>query len=269
MPSTKGTTMLITGASAGIGRKLAELAAERGYDLVLAARSLDRLQELSTRLESANGIRCQAIQADLSLPQAARKLHAECAARGIRVDALVNNAGVGLFGAALEQDLDGIEKMNRLNVQALTELCTLFGRDMAARKSGRILNVGSMVGLMPVPYFSTYAASKAYVLSYTAALRAELKGSGVRVSCVLPGYVRTGFDSASSVTSESYMKFSESMGMSSERVARVALRCLERGRGRVVAGAMNSIGAFFVSLAPKALIAGVTRSFMKRLLSKR
>jgi uncharacterized protein len=267
--SIHGATMLITGASAGIGRRLAELAAERGYGLVLVARSADKLEALAAELKAARGIRCDAIPADLSLPGAAAKLHAECAKRGIRVDLLVNNAGIGLFGAALEQDIKDIDGMLRLNVQALTELCVLFGRDMAAKGGGRILNIASMVGLMPVPYFSTYAATKAYVRSYSLALRAELKSSRVIVSCVLPGYVRTNFDSASQVSSEDYRKFSERMGMDPGRVARIALGSVERGRGHVVAGVMNSIAAFFVAFTPKAFIAWATNGFMRGLLGKR
>lgn len=270
MPNArKKATMLITGASSGIGKRLAELAAGRGYDLVIAARSADKLAAMAAELAEAGGIRCEAIPCDLSLPGAASRLHDECLKRGIQVGVLVNNAGVGLFGAAIEQDLGDIDKMVRLNVQALTELCVLFGRDMAANGGGRILNIASMVGLMPVPYFSTYAATKAYVRSYSLSLRAELARSKVRVSCVLPGYVKTNFDSASRVTSDSYMKFSANMGMDPGRVARIALRSVEKGRGHVVAGAMNSIAAFFVALTPKQAVAACTNAFMRGLLSKR
>jgi short-subunit dehydrogenase/putative flippase GtrA len=268
MPSAKKTTMLITGASSGIGKCLAELAASRGYDLALVARGTAKLEALAAELRGTHGVSCSVLTSDLSLPGAAERLHQECVKRGLQVDILVNNAGVGLFGPVLGQAPEEYAKMIQLNVVALTELCSYFGRDMAARGDGRILNVASMVALMPVPYFSTYAASKAYVRSYTAALRAELAPKGVTAGCVLPGYVKTNFDAASHVTDDNYKKMSERMGMDPRRVARIALRTAERGRAHVVAGLSNRVGACFIALIPKNFLASVMNFFLGRMIGK-
>ncbi len=267
--------MLITGASSGIGECIARLAATKGYDLILTARSSAKLEALASELSTAHGVDCQAITSDLSKPGGAAALHAACASRNLAVDILVNNAGVGLFGAALEQKPQDFLNMIQLNVSSLTELCVLFGRDMAqaalkaGRKRYRILNIASMVGLMPVPYFSTYAATKAYVRSYSASLRAELARRGVGVSCVLPGYVATNFDAASQATDKAYRSMSERMGMSPQRVARVALASVERNRAHVIPGLGNSIGAFFITFFPKNILAAITNSFLSGMLGKK
>jgi short-subunit dehydrogenase len=121
---------------------------------------------------------------------------------------------------------------------------------------------------MPVPYFSTYAASKAYVRSYTAALRAELAPKGVTAGCVLPGYVKTNFDAASHVTDDSYKKMSERMGMDPRRVAKISLRTAERGRAHVVAGLSNRVGAFFIALIPKNFLASAMNFFLGRMIGE-
>jgi short-subunit dehydrogenase len=188
------------------------------------------------------------------------------------VGALVNNAGVGLFGETVSQaegkEAADLRSMLEVNIVALTELCAVFGRDMATRGSGSILNVASMVALMPVPYFAAYAASKAYVRSFSASLRAELRGKGVTVSCLYPGYVKTNFDAASHADNEAYKRMSEKAGMAPEKVALIAARLLESGKANRVAGAVNSIAAGLIGFMPKGFIARVTYGYMKRLLAR-
>jgi uncharacterized protein len=264
--------VLVTGASSGIGERIARVLAQRGYPVALAARSIGKLEALAAELAAGSGVKTWAIRSDLSAPGAAAALRKECIERGIEVGALVNNAGVGLFGEAVSQ-AEGkaaadLRSMLEVNIAALTELSAAFGRDMAARGSGSILNVASMVALMPVPYFAAYAASKAYVRSFSASLRAELRGKGVRVSCLYPGYVKTNFDAASHADNEAYRKMSEMAGMAPEKVALIAARLLESGRANRVAGAVNSIAAALMGLIPKGLIARVTYGYLKRLLSK-
>jgi uncharacterized protein len=269
---TEKPVVLVTGASSGIGERIARVLAGRGYPVALAARSVDKLEALAAELAASSGVKTWTLRSDLSAPGAAAALRNECVKRGIEVGALVNNAGAGLFGEAVSQ-AEGkaaadLRSMLEVNIVALTELCAVFGRDMAARGRGSILNVASMVALMPVPFFAAYAASKAYVRSFSASLRAELRGKGVTVSCLYPGYVRTNFDAASHADNEAYKKMSEKAGMAPEKVALIAARLLESGKANRVAGALNSIAAGLMGFIPKGFMARVTYGYMKRLLAK-
>lgn len=198
---------LVTGASGGIGREFAVKLAAEGWAIILVGRNEGRLEAARASLSGANAAASVVLPCDLSTPGAAGRLYRACAERGLSVDLLVNNAGSGVFGDSLSLSPEAVEAMVNLNICALTNLCALFGRDMKARGSGRILNVGSFAGLNATPYFASYAASKSYVLDYTLALRAELSGSGVVVTCLLPGYVRTDFDDNAGIESEAYKKF--------------------------------------------------------------
>jgi short-subunit dehydrogenase len=262
----KGATALVTGASSGIGSFFARGLAQRGANLILVARSADKLSSLAKEITEAYGVSVKTLSQDLSVPGAAEEIFKSVQAQGQTVDILVNNAGVGLFGLALDQDLALIRSMVEVNVQALTVLCSLFGREMKARGHGSILNVASMVALMPTPFFSTYAASKAYVKSFTATFRAEMRGTGVSVGYLMPGYVKTNFDAASHVTSEAYAKFSGSMGMEPRKVAEIGVKLIKSGRGRKTAGAMNAISTFFLKLIPSALIAPVSFRFLSGMI---
>lgn len=195
-------TALVTGASAGIGEVFARRLAQRNWDLVLVARRLDRLEAIGTALAESYGIRCECIQADLSVPGAADDLHDEIARRGIRVDYLVNNAGVGLSGPFAEQDYERVAAMMRLNMDSLTRLTHLFLSGMLERRRGVILNVASMGGFQPVPYFSVYAATKAYVLHFTEGLAEEVRGTGVTVSVLCPGATTTEFNEVAGIDND-------------------------------------------------------------------
>lgn len=257
---------LVTGASGGIGAEFALQLAASGHALILAGRNRGRLESTLGALRGPRAAESLAIPMDLSEQGAASRLHAECAARGLVVDTLVNNAGSGVFGAAVDSDPAAVEAMLRLNVQALASLSALFGRDMKARGRGRILNVGSFAGLQATPYFAAYAASKAFVLDYSLALRAELAGSGVNVSCLLPGYVRTAFDANAGIGSPAYLKFSEANSLDAATVARIGLRALERGKSWTIAGARNRFAAALFSLLPRSFPPRIMRAALERLI---
>ena len=184
---------LVTGASDGIGLEFANILGARGYDLILVARREDKLNSIATTLIQEHGVNCRVIVADLSQPQAAQQLFQNTQSNNLRVDFLVNNAGLLHNGFFTELDINAQERMITVNVLALTSLTHLYANDMSARKSGHILNVASLAGWMPIPNQNVYAATKSYVLSFTQALADELNatGNGVVVSALCPGYTAT------------------------------------------------------------------------------
>jgi len=184
---------IITGASSGIGLELASIMAEKGHHLILVARREDRLLALKTKLESQFNIKVMIVVMDLSIPNQAKILYQYCIDQNLTVNCLVNNAGYGDYGLFDICKLETYQNMLQLNIMALTDLTALFLEGMKKRKSGRILNVGSIAAFQPIPNFSVYAASKAYVMQFTEALNYELRGSGVTVTLLSPGVTETGF----------------------------------------------------------------------------
>ena len=186
---------LITGASSGIGLELSHLLAEAGSNLILVARKEKDLYELKTSLTKKYNISVEVIKKDLGNPSAPKEIYDEVASKGMSVDTLINNAGVGSFGPFSEISLEKDINLIDVNVRALTELTKLFIPHLLEQKKGRILNVASTAGFMPGPYMAVYYASKAYVTSLTQAVNSELKDidSGLKVSCLCPGPVQTEF----------------------------------------------------------------------------
>ena len=185
--------VLITGASSGIGLELARLFAADGAQLILTARSEDKLTRLAASLQSQHGTKTQVIVKDLSLPQADQQLFDEITRQGTQVDVLVNNAAFGARGDVADLPIQRQLDMLQLNVCALTRLTLLFLPGMSARGRGGILNVGSTAGFQPGPHMAMYYASKAFILSFTEALAEELRKTPLRVSCLAPGPTTTGF----------------------------------------------------------------------------
>lgn len=259
---------LVTGATGGIGAEFARQFAREGRKVVLVGRRQDRLETLAAELDPAGAGRAAWIKADLSAPNAAKELHAECARRGLAIDTLVNNAGSGLFGPATSLDAAGVESMLALNVTALTTLCGLFGADMAQKGRGAILNVGSVAGNAPMPYFAAYGATKAYVHAFSLALRAELAPAGVTVTCLLPGYVSTAFDDNAGIGSAAYRSFSSRNSMEAAKVAEIGIRALARGRALTVAGGSNRIATMGMRAMPRTLFPRVVKGFLDSLIAK-
>lgn len=187
------TIALITGASSGIGRQFATIHAERGGDLVIVARSVDRLNEVKDELESKHSVHVTVMPKDLTLPDSAQEICDEVKTAGLQVDYLINNAGFGGHGKFHERDWAQDLAMIQLNVVALTALCRLFLSDFVARNSGRILNVSSTASLMPGPLQAVYFATKAYVTSLSHALAEELCDTNITVTALLPGATETEF----------------------------------------------------------------------------
>jgi len=184
-------TVLITGASAGIGAAIAREFARNGHDLILVARSADKLHRLADELSKAHGITTHVFPADLGAADAAQKLHQDVTKNGLAVDILVNNAGLLHEGPFWQTTLADHQQLLQVNIGALMALTHLFLPAMIERKSGRVLQLASTSAFQPIPYLSTYAASKAFVLSFSEALNIELKGTGVKVTALCPGFTET------------------------------------------------------------------------------
>lgn len=192
-------TALITGASSGIGKELATIHAERGGNLILVARSKDKLNELKVELEKKHKVLVSIIPKDLSAAGAAKELFNEVQSLGIQVDYLMNNAGFGLVGKFHELPWERQMQMINLNMIALTELTYLFLQEMVPRNNGKILNTSSTAGLIPGPLQAVYFASKAYVSSFSNAIAEELYDKNITVTALLPGATETGFAKTSGV----------------------------------------------------------------------
>ena len=254
---SKTQTALITGASGGIGYELAKLFARDRYNLVLVARSGDKLNQLASELQGEFGISVKTVALDLIAPPAARFLFDQLQREGISVDVLVNNAGFGGFGEFAAMSEGEILGQIQLNVTALTHLTRLFLPAMLAGRSGKIMNVASTAAFQPGPLMAVYYATKAYVLSFSEALANEVAGSGVVVSCFCPGATDTGF--AKRAGTENSRLFRKLRPMNVETVARDGYRGLMAGRTVVISGAQNWLVAESVRFAPRKLVTAISR----------
>jgi short-subunit dehydrogenase len=236
--------------------------AAHGHNVVLVARSKERLVPLASELEAAHGIAAWVIPADLAVPTAPTEVYAEVERLGIAVDVLVNNAGFGTNGPFAETELTDELQMLQVNVVALTHLTKLFLREMLARGSGRIMNVASTAAFQPGPYMAVYYATKAYVLSFSEALAAELQGSGVTVTALCPGPTTTEFQQRAQMQDTRLMH--SPLLMDAATVARVGYRGLMAGKTIVIPGIANRLLSFSVRLVPRAVVRQVTRRLNER-----
>jgi short-subunit dehydrogenase len=217
---------------------------------VLVARREDRLRDLAQELESAHGIRCEIVPADLSQPHAGRELLAEVARRGIAVELLVNNAGFGLVSSVEKTDVGRALELIQVNVAGLTELTLVAAKAMVQRGHGGIINIGSIASFQPVGYMGAYAASKAYVLHFSEALWAELRSHGVTVTTLCPGTTRTEFFDRSGVPGWAERNRGEDV----QSVVRTGLKAFDAGRPYVVSGWTNYLVSLAVRLATRATV---------------
>jgi short-subunit dehydrogenase len=251
---------LITGASSGLGLEFAELLAAKKVNLVLAARRQEPMEKLAADLRQKHGVDIHVEPIDLAAPGAAARLKSSLDEKSLQVDILVNNAGYGLHGEFLETAIERTSDMIQLNIVTLTELSYVFGRAMAARGSGQILLIASLLGLQPVPTFAAYAATKSYVLAFGEALHDELRPKGVVVTSLCPGHTETGFDAAAGAPVSAMLRL---LTMKPRPVAEAGLRALSNGKASVVAGFMNNMVAFSNRLTPRSM----QRATMKKILS--
>lgn len=252
---------VITGASGGIGEAFARLLASEGYDLVLAARSVDRLESLARDLSAARGIDARAIRADLAEAGAALKLAREIQGSGRPVSLLVNNAGFGSFGEFRSMDPGRIRDMIQVNITALTELTRALLPGMMDHGPSGILNVASTAAFLPGPLMAVYFATKAYVLSLGEALREELRGKGVTVTTLCPGPTASGFQAAAGMEKSGLVRGYRMM--SAEKAAAAGYRGLIRGRSLVIPGIANRIQAFSPRLVPRGLLPRILMALQK------
>lgn len=253
---------LITGASSGIGEAFARLLAAQGTDLVLVARSDAKLQLLAEELAARHRVRADVIAADLSAPGAARQVHEEVTRRGLAVDLLVNSAGFGSYGVFDTLPLERESQEIALNVTALVELTHLFLPEMLSNKSGAIINVASTAAFQPVPYMAVYAATKAFVLSFSESLWAECRTRGVRVLAFCPGPVDTGFAAAAGFDVAAGPKLT-GQGATASGVAAAAVAALAQGRSYVVPGRENYWLSVSSRFAPRSLVARLAERKMR------
>lgn len=256
-------TALITGASGGIGKELAELFARNGNNLVLVARSEDKLDALALQFAVKYKVYAKVIPLDLSKPEAPEELFSVLAKESLQVNALVNNAGFGDFGPFRETELEKEMSMMQLNMVALTHLCKLFLRQLPQGQHGRILNVSSTAAFPPGPYMAVYYASKAYVQSFSEALAAELEDEQITVTTLCPGPTDTDFQNAANLHESGL--FTSQLVADAKTVAEAGYAGMMAGEVVVIPGIQNKLTAYTAQLMPRSLV----RQLVKKVQRKR
>lgn len=258
MKSVKGKTALVTGASSGIGEAFAYALAAQGCQLVLTARSEDKLQRTAASIRAKHKVGVTVIPADLSDSRAPYALKQAIDARGLDVDLLVNNAGFGKWAPFLGEELAVYEEMLQVNINALVQLSHLLLPAMLARKSGGIINIASTGAFQPCPYIAVYCASKAFVLSFSEALYGEYREQGITVTAVCPGNTDTSFFDVAHARTEGMPS------VSPEQVAREGLAAFAKARNYVVTGGfgnyMQSLSSRFL---PRRTIIGIVAKMFR------
>jgi short-subunit dehydrogenase len=260
-----GERVLITGASAGIGAEFARIFATKGHDLVLVARRQEKLEALADELR-ARGVGVTVIARDLASPGAAATLVETCASLGLDVDILINNAGVAYGGAFRKMDVAAVTALVQLNVVALAELTARLLPSMLARGAGRILNVSSLSAFQPVPSMALYAASKAFVLSFSEALSEELKGTGVTVTALCPGLTDTDMVSEATGAGAGLPEVPKVFVADVADVALEGYHACMNGEAVRVPGIGNRLGALWSTSTPRWLVRTMGGIFARTLL---
>jgi short-subunit dehydrogenase len=257
--------VLITGASGGIGLEIARCFARDGYDLLLAARSLDKLRSLAADLKQKHGTETRCLESDLSQPGAAESLMARIGGEGLPVGFLVNNAGFGLHGECGDLSLEEQRGMVQLNCMALMELTRLCLPGMLERNFGRILNVASTAAFQPGPYMAVYYATKAFVLSFSEALNFELRQKAVSVTAFCPGLTSTGFQKRAGLRENWWSRL---LSASAAEVAETGYRAMLDRRRVAIPGALNRAGSVAAKLFPRTPVLWAVAKVQKNRRSK-
>src|SRR5438046_3173018 len=257
-------TTLITGASSGIGEAFARKLAARGHNLLLVARTEEKLVMLCSELGRSQSIRAQYVAMDLAEPDAPARLFEETQQRDLQIDFLINDAGFGSMGDFAKLDLERELNMIDLNIGALVELTHRFLQPMRERRSGRIINVASTAGFQPVPFMATYAATKAFVLSFSEALWEENRPHGIKVMALCPGVTDTNFFEASRMD-----RPPARISQTPEQVVDTALRALKRGKSSVISGWTNLLMTESERLLPRSVVLRTMGAVMRSAVSRK
>jgi len=255
---------LITGASSGIGEEFARRLARDKRNLVLVARSQDKLESLAAELAAAHGIQTVPLVFDLTKEDAAQKLFDETARRNLDIDLLINNAGFGSLGAFTKFDAQRDAEMIDLNVKSLVALTHLYIRPMMTRRDGSVINVASTAAFQPVPFMATYAATKAFVLSFSEALAEEMRDYNVKVMALCPGATETDFFNAAQ-GARPPMRLVETPA----QVVATALHALKQGKPSVISGWSNFLVANSSRFFPRTLVTRIAGNVMRSTYAKR
>lgn len=253
---------LFTGASSGIGYEMAVLLAAQQHNLILVARNEAKLREMSQELSVKYQVAVEYKALDLSEAGAAQALYTYVQQSQWQVTALVNNAGTGVYGDFVATGLDADLRMIQLNVSTVVALSKLFAQDMVARKSGRILNVASLLSFLPFPYYSVYSATKAFVLAFTETISAELEGTGVVVTALCPGPTDTAFNTSDMLNTNAY---GANKPVSPAVVAKAGVALLLKGKGKKIVGFQN----WFLSNLPRVTPDVLMMKIKKQLASQK
>ena len=260
--TTPKYTAMITGASSGIGLELAELFAQQGHDLVLVARSEQKLEQLAMQYAIQYKVYTRVIAKDLARPESPEEIFRELQQEGVVVDVLVNNAGFGNYGHFKETDLQKELDMMHVNMVALTHLTKLFLRQLPEGRHGKILNIASTAAFPPGPLMAVYYASKAYVLSFSEALAAELEEDGITVTVLCPGATDTDFKENANL--EGSAIFSKAFMADARSVAKAGYEGLMAGDVVVLPGIKNKLTPLLVNLAPRSILRKVVLNIQKK-----
>lgn len=253
-------TVLITGASSGIGLELAHVYAENGYNLFITARRENNLKDLKEAIEKKHNVKVDYFPLDLSKPGSAEVLHSKTKELSIKTDVLINNAGFGIFDEFVETDLNKNEMMLNLNILSLTKLSHLYANDMVKQGSGHIINIASMAAFQPVPNLAAYAATKTYVLNFSEAIAYELKPKNVFVTVINPAATESEFADTAGFKEGEF----ESKIPSSRNLAEFTYNEMMKKKVVSIYGTKNAIMAFGLRFTPRCIVTKVAASMMKK-----
>jgi uncharacterized protein len=253
---------LITGASSGIGYEMAKILASKKYNLILVARNGEKLEQIKTDFEKSYGIKVKVYAKDLSVKGNAQQLYNNVTSDHLQVEMLINNAGVGNYGNFIETSLDEEIDMIGLNIVSLVTITKLFAQDMVKNKSGRIMNIASLLSFLPFPYYSVYSSTKSFVLAFSETVNAELEGTGVMVKALCPGPIDTGFTTAKMATTNAYKA---NKPVSPEFVAEEGVALLLNSKTKKIVGFNN----WFISNLPRITPDFIMMKIKKNLASQR
>jgi len=256
-----GNYALVTGASKGIGKEIAVQLAQKGYNLLLSARSEEELVQLATEIREKHKVEASCFVVDLSKPDAAKELADWASGQTDHLSVLVNNAGFGIWGSFDKLELNSQLEMIQLNVNAVLELTHHLLPGLKAQKQSYILNVASTAAYQAMPTMALYAASKSFILSYSRAISYELKDSNVSVSCLSPGPTATGFGSRAGL--DAFAELADKFNMPASLVAQIGLKGMFNKKTEIIAGFLNKVSAFGATLLPKAIVERISANLYR------